>query len=109
MEDYLNYLSGIVGHGLIIPFMFIVAIGGPVLLFCHLHHDKPRCLNSLKWPLAAATFFTCLFLFISTGGYIGSKFEFAALGMGLGLLAFYYAYNGFTSLLPTTCAIESKQ
>jgi len=109
MEDYLSYLSGIVSSEWLVLFMFIIAIVGPILLFSHLHHDKPRLLNQLKWSLAVVTFFSCLFLFLSTGGYIGSKFESAALGMGLGLLAFYYAYNGFTSLLPTTCEIESKQ
>ena len=109
MEDYLNYLSGMVGSIAIVTFMFIVAIGGPLLLFKQLHHDKPGWLNRLKWPLAVVTFFTCLFLFISTGGYIGSLFESAALGMGAGLVTFYYAYNGFTALLPSTCQIESKQ
>lgn len=109
MDGYFSYISGLIGSMTIVPIMFVIAISGPLVLFNILHHDKPQWLSAIKWPLAVLTFFTCLFLFISTGGYVGSQFDFAALGMGVGLVAFYYAYNFFTGLLPSTCPIENKQ
>jgi len=108
MDGYFSYISGLVGSEAIVPVMFVIAIVGPLVLFYMLHHNKPQCLRTIKWPLAALTFFTCLFLFISTGGYVGSQFDFAALGMGVGLVAFYNAYNFFTGLLPSTCTIGSQ-
>lgn len=106
MESYFNYIAGMVGTIVIVPFMFMLAIVGPIILYNQLHYNKFPWLDKIKWPLAVLTFMTCLFLFICTGGYIGAKFESAALGMGVGLVAFYYAYNRFTLLLPTTCQIE---
>jgi len=108
MDGYFSYISGLVSSAAIVPVMFVIAIVGPVVIFNILHHDKPHFLRAIKWPLAVLTFFTCLFLFISTGGYVGSKFDFTALGMGVGLVAFYNAYNYFTGLLPTTCTIENQ-
>jgi len=105
MNEYIDYIGGIVGTIAIVPLMFVIAVVGPILLFNLIQHQQNR-LNSLKWPLAVITFFTCLILFISTGGYIGSLFESSALGMGAGLAAFYYAYNAFTALLPSTCSIS---
>jgi len=105
MSEYINYIGGIVGTTAIVPLMFVIAVVGPVLLFNIIQHQQNR-LNSLKWPLAILTFFTCLILFISTGGYIGSLFDSSALGMGAGLVTFYYAYNAFTGLLPSTCPID---
>lgn len=108
MDGYFSYISGLVGSAAIVPVMFVIAIVGPLVLFNILHHNKPQWLSAIKWPLAVLTFFTGLFLFISTGGYVGSQFNFTAFGMGVGLAAFYYAYNIFTGLLPSTCAIENK-
>ncbi|MCK4742263.1 MAG: hypothetical protein KAT25_00435 [Sulfuriflexus sp.] len=108
MEDYFNYLGGMVGTITIVPFLFVAAVAGPWIIFYQLHNDKLQWLSRLRWPLAVLTFFSCLFLFISTGGYIGSKFDYASLGMGAGLVSFYYAYDYFTSLLPSTCSIDNK-
>jgi len=108
MLEYLNYLSGLIGSITIVLFMFGVAIAGPFFLFIQLHNEEPTSSQKLRWIVAAVTFFVCLFLFIVTGGYIGRQFGYSALGMGGGLLSFYYAYNWFTSLLPSTCPISSE-
>ena len=106
MDGYFSYISGLVGSMTIVAIMFVIAVAGPLMIFKTVHHDKPKWLSTMKWPLAVLTFFTCLFLFISTGGYVGSLFDSAALGMGVGLMAFYYTYNAFTALLPSTCSIN---
>jgi len=106
MEAYFNYLGSMIGTITVVPFMFVIAIAGPIILFNQLHYQRLPWLNKAKWPLAVLTFLTCLFLFVCTGGFIGSQLESESLGMGVGLAAFYYVYNRFTLSLPTTCQIE---
>ena len=108
MEDYLDFISGIVGDGIIIPLLFTMAIIGPFAVCKLVRDDKPGWINLVKWLVAILTFFSCLLLWVSTGGYIGGKFGSVDIGMGAGLVVFYYSYNGFTSLLPSTCSIENK-
>jgi len=106
MEDYFNYISGIVGADIIVPIVFLLAVFGPIVVYQLVHHVHSGWLNKIKWLFAAITFFSCLVLYISSGGFIGGQFDSPALGMGVGLVAFYYSYNWFTSLLPSTCSIE---
>ena len=108
MEGYLDFIRDIVGAGAIVPLLFIMAIGGPFFVYKCVHNDKPCWQTTLKWPVAAVTFFSCLLVCISTAGYLGSIFGSADLGMGLGLVVFYYLYSFFTSLLPSTCEIPNK-
>ncbi len=108
MEDYLNYVAGIVGAMFMLPIVFSLALAGPIVIYKLVHNVHTGWLNKVKLFIAVLTFFSCLILFISTAGFIGSQFDFPALGMGLGLVAFYYAYNTFTSFLPSTCPIESS-
>jgi len=109
MEDYLGYLSGIVGTETVIPFMFAMAICGPFLMYKLLNSRPTGLMGALRWPIAILTFFSCLILFVSTGGYFGSEFDYTTIGMGAGLVAFYYAFDAFTSLLPSTCEIQGKE
>ncbi len=106
MEDYLNYITGIVGARAVVILMLSVALLGPCVVYRLVNSTLSGWQSKLKWFIAAITYFSCLMLFITTGGFIGSQLDYPALGMGLGLLAFYYAYNAFTSLLPSTCPIE---
>ena len=106
IEAYFNYIGAMVGTITVVPFMFMIAIAGPIILFKQLHYHQLSWLNKIKWPLAALTFLTSLFLFVCTGGFIGTQFGSESLGMGAGLVAFYYVYNRFTLSLPTTCQIE---
>ena len=108
MESYLEYLTGIVGAGDVIPLMFIMAIVGPFVMYKLLHTDLTGRFGALKWLIAAMTFLSCLVLFVGTGGYIGSLFDVTTIGMGVGLVAFYYSFDAFTSLLPSTCQMEKK-
>jgi len=108
MENYFEYIGGIIGANALVPIAFLLALLGPIIVYKLVHHVHSGWLNKVKWFFAALTFFTCLILYISTGGFIGGKFDYPALGMGIGLVAFYYSYNAFTSLLPSTCAIESR-
>lgn len=108
MDAYIEYLGEIVGVTAIIPFMFVVSISGPYIVYRILHSDASAKVHFLKWVIAVLTFFSCLILLVGTGGYIGSRFGFSALGMGTGLLAFYFIFDAFTGLLPTTCEIEQK-
>jgi len=108
LDAYIEYLGEIVGMTAIIPFMFVVAILGPYIVYKILHSDVSAKVHFLKWLVAVLTFFSCLILCVGTGGFIGSKFGFSALGMGTGLLAFYFIFDAFTGLLPSTCEIEHK-
>ena len=108
MQGYFEYISAMLGGTILMVIVFMIAVIGPLLLFNLLKNERPQCLQAFKWPLAALTFFTNLILFIGSGGYIGSLFDVAALGMGGGLVSFYYAYNAFTALLPSTCPVNQK-
>lgn len=108
MDAYIEYLGTIVGTKAIIPFMFAVSLFGPYIVFKLLHSNVSGKLQVLKWLTAVLTFFSCLVLFVATGGFIGSLLGFSALGMGSGLLAFYFLFDAFTGLLPSTCEIQRK-
>lgn len=109
MGDYLNYISKLVGGDPMIPVVFSLALLGPIVVYGLVHNVHTGWLNKVKWLIAIITFFSCLILYIGTAGYIGQKYGFPALGMGVGLVAFYFSYNYFTSMLPSTCSIESSQ
>lgn len=106
IADYFNYISGIVGAKALVVAMFFVAVIGPCCLYKMVNSQLVGWKSKLKWCLAAVTYFSCLILFITIGGFVGKQFDYPALGMGAGLVAFYFAYNAFTSLLPSTCPIE---
>lgn len=108
MEDYLNYVAGIFGAKVMVPIVFSVALLGPCIVYRLVNSTLAGWQNKLKWLIAALTYFSCLMIFIITGGFIGTQLDYPALGMGLGLVIFYYSYNAFTSLLPSTCPIEYK-
>jgi len=107
MENYFNYIGGIVGAKALVPVVFLLAIIGPFFVYKLVHHVHTGWMNAIKWLFAAITFFSCLVLFVCTGGFVGTQLDSPALGMGVGLVAFYYSYNAFTSLLPSTCVIEN--
>jgi len=109
LGDYLNYISKLVGGDAMLPVVFILALLGPIVVYRLVHNVRTGWLNKFKWFIAIITFFSCLILYIGTAGYIGQKYGFPALGMGLGLVAFYFSYNFFTSKLPSTCSIEISQ
>lgn len=106
MEDYFNYIAGIVGAKIIVTAVFTLALLGPCMVYKLVNSSLSGWKSKFKWCLAVLTYFSCLVLFITTGGFVGSQYNYPSLGMGLGLVIFYYAYNAFTSLLPSTCPIE---
>ena len=106
MEDYLDYLAGILGAKIMVSVVLSVALLGPCIVYKLVNSTLNSWMSRLKWSIAALTYFSCLILFITSGGFIGTQFDYPALGMGLGLVVFYYSYNAFTSLLPSTCPIE---
>lgn len=108
MEDYLDYFAGIVGAKFMVSVIVVLALLGPCIVYKLVNSTLSGWKSKFKWCIAALTYFSCLLLFVVTGGYIGSQFNYPALGMGLGLVIFYYAYNAFTSLLPSTCPVDFK-
>jgi len=108
LEEYMDYIVGILGTKAVLPIVFSLVLLGPFVVYKLVHNVHTRWLNKVKWIFAVLAFFSCLIIFISTGGFIGFQYDFPALGMGIGLVSFYYAYNGYTSLLPSTCSIEAK-
>jgi len=106
MEDYLNYIAGILGAKAVLPIVFSFVLFGPFIVYKLVNSALSAWMTKLKWLLAALTYFSNLIIFISTAGFIGKQLDYPALGMGVGLVLFYYSYKAFTSLLPNTCTID---